>query len=80
MRRCNWVRFLKTSDVIDDVNLVGFQIKDDVMFQVVKSVAPNEEIVAYLQGADCTSSIEQLLQQTTPNVTGTHNTSYIFVS
>lgn len=69
LRHCNWVRFLRTSDVTNDINMVGFKIKDEVMFQVVKTVLPNEEIVAFLQTADDTNTLEQLLKQQTPNLT-----------
>ena len=46
VRHCNWIRFLKTSDVINDVNLVGMKMKNEVVFQTIKTILPNEEIVA----------------------------------
>lgn len=49
VRHCNWVRFLKYSTSFADVNIVGIKIKDEIIFQTVKKILPNEEIVAYLQ-------------------------------
>ena len=49
VRHCNWVRFLKYSTSPADVNIVGIKIKDEIIFQTVKKILPNEEIVAYLQ-------------------------------
>lgn len=68
VRHCNWVRFLKISDVIGDVNMVGFKIKDEIVFQVVKTILPNEEIVAYLQKTDDTFSLEHFFQKQTETV------------
>ena len=52
VRHCNWVRFLKTCDVIDDANVVGVKIKGEIVYQTIKTILPNEEIVAYLQRTD----------------------------
>ncbi|KAL4229844.1 hypothetical protein ACF0H5_010236 [Mactra antiquata] len=71
VRHCNWVRFLKTSDVIDDVNIVGLKIKGEVVFQTVKTILPNEEIVAYLQGPNDHVTLEEFMKAN--NNDSTHN-------
>lgn len=68
VRHCNWVRFLKTSDVTDNVNVVGLKIKGEVVFQTVKTILPNEEIVAYLQRADDNGSIHDVIKPKTENI------------
>ena len=49
VRHCNWVRFLKYSTCLEDANIVGIKVKDEVVFQTVKTILPNEEIVAFLE-------------------------------
>ncbi|WAR00442.1 ZN239-like protein [Mya arenaria] len=58
VRQCNWVRFLKTSDVVDDVNIVGVHVKGEAVFQVLRTVLPNEEIVAYLHRDDSSQTLQ----------------------
>ncbi len=47
VRHCNWVRFLQASDSIDEVNIVGVKLNDQVIFQVVKDILPNTELKAF---------------------------------
>lgn len=69
VRHCNWVRFLQTSDDIDSTNIVGVKVKGEVVFQTVKTILPNEEIVAYLQRADDNIVAENVInKQTTPDM------------
>lgn len=71
MRHCNWVRFLKTSDVIDDANVVGVRAKHETVFQVTRTVLPNEEIVAYLHREGSPLSLTDVLRSSTQNATST---------
>lgn len=48
VRHCNWVRFLRTSsEYTDDVNLVGTKIKGEPMYEAVKTIPANSELVVY---------------------------------
>ena len=64
VRHCNWVRFLKYSPTPSDVNLVGIKVKDEVVFQTVKTILPNEEIVAYLRDPNDETEHEAALPET----------------
>ena len=55
VRHCNWVRFLKYSTSLEEVNIVGIKLKGEVIFQTVKKILPNDEIVAYLEDTTCES-------------------------
>ena len=52
VRHCNWVRFLKTSANLGDVNMIGVKVKGEVIYQTTETILPNEEIVAFLETAD----------------------------
>ena len=47
VRQCNWVRFLRSSNDVCEVNVIA-QIVDSVpMFQVVRPIKVSEELVAF---------------------------------
>ena len=64
VRHCNWVRFLKYSTSHRDVNIVGIKVKDEVVFQTVKTILPNEEIIAYLRDPSDETEHEATLSET----------------
>ena len=64
VRHCNWVRFLKYSSSPGDVNLVGIKVKDEVVFQTVKTILPNEEIIAYLRDPNDETEHEATFSET----------------
>lgn len=47
VRHCNWIRFLKSSNNLDDVNMVGVKVDGEAIFQTVKIIRPNEEVLAF---------------------------------
>lgn len=52
MRHCNWIRFVKSSSNIDDVNFVAVTIKEEPVFQAVKHVKPNDPIVVFFDAEE----------------------------
>ncbi|KAK3107874.1 hypothetical protein FSP39_024142 [Pinctada imbricata] len=50
VRHCNWVRFLKSSTNFKEVNIVGTKSEGAVIFQTIKNIKPNDELIAYF---DC---------------------------
>ena len=49
MRHCNWIRFVKASTNIDDVNIVAVTVKNEPIFQAIKDIKPNDEIVVFFE-------------------------------
>ncbi|XP_049763472.1 zinc finger and SCAN domain-containing protein 22-like [Schistocerca gregaria] len=48
VRHCNWVRFLRAvHEYTEDVNLIGTKIKGEPMYEVVKTIPANSELVVY---------------------------------
>jgi hypothetical protein len=47
VRHCNWLRFLKSSDNVDEVNMVAVKVEGQLLFQTVRPFRPNDEIVVY---------------------------------
>ena len=47
VRHCNWVRFIRSSTNVDDVNTVATKVRDEPLFQIVKEVPPNGELLVY---------------------------------
>ncbi|XP_071455036.1 uncharacterized protein [Hetaerina americana] len=48
VRHCNWVRFLRASPkYTEEVNLIGTKIKGDPVYEVIKPIPPNTELVVY---------------------------------
>jgi len=52
VRHCNWIRFTKSSTNIDDVNVVAVKAKDEPIFQTVKNIKPNDEIIVFYDATD----------------------------
>ncbi|KAK6640602.1 hypothetical protein RUM44_012298 [Polyplax serrata] len=47
-RHCNWVRFLRTSTTYsEDVNVIGTRVKGEPLFEVVKNIPANTELVVF---------------------------------
>ncbi|XP_033226509.1 histone-lysine N-methyltransferase PRDM9-like isoform X2 [Belonocnema kinseyi] len=47
-RQCNWIRFLRIMQTYDDrVNLIGTKSKGEPIFEVIKDVQPDTELVAW---------------------------------
>lgn len=48
VRHCNWVRFVRTTRTYsDDVNVVGTKIKGEPIYEAVKTIGANSELVVY---------------------------------
>ncbi|KAI0225023.1 hypothetical protein LSAT2_023998 [Lamellibrachia satsuma] len=47
VRHCNWVRFVRSSTNVDDVNTVATKVRGQPLFQIVKAVPPNGELLVY---------------------------------
>ena len=47
VRHCNWVRFVKSSTNIAEVNIVGLSVQGDTIFQALKPIHPNDELVVF---------------------------------
>ena len=47
VRHCNWVRFVRSSTNVDDVNIVATKVRGEPLFQIVKEVPPNGELLVY---------------------------------
>ncbi|OWF47824.1 zinc finger protein 629-like [Mizuhopecten yessoensis] len=52
VRHCNWIRFVKSSSKVDDVNFVAVNIKGEPVFQAVKHVTPNDPIVVFFDAEE----------------------------
>ncbi|KAL6420843.1 hypothetical protein ACFW04_014378 [Cataglyphis niger] len=47
-RQCNWIRFLRIVQSYDEqVNLIGTKVKGEPIFEVIKDVQPDTELVAW---------------------------------
>ncbi|XP_011630955.1 uncharacterized protein LOC105423024, partial [Pogonomyrmex barbatus] len=47
-RQCNWIRFLHIVQSYDEqVNLIGTKVKGEPIFEVIKDVQPDTELVAW---------------------------------
>ncbi|XP_022256409.1 zinc finger protein 558-like [Limulus polyphemus] len=50
VRHCNWVRFLRISPIFcPEVNLIGSLVKGEPVYEVIRNVAANTELVAYYE-------------------------------
>ncbi|KAG1668044.1 hypothetical protein GQR58_018098 [Nymphon striatum] len=49
VRHCNWIRFLRVSNTPNsaDVNLVGIKVYGEPVYEIVKTVRPNTELVVF---------------------------------
>ncbi|KAJ9582161.1 hypothetical protein L9F63_003503, partial [Diploptera punctata] len=48
VRHCNWVRFLRAASTYsDEVNLIGTKVKGEPIYEAVKSIPANSELVVY---------------------------------
>ncbi|KAL1139318.1 hypothetical protein AAG570_006304, partial [Ranatra chinensis] len=48
VRHCNWVRFLRTAPTYSEqVNIIGTKIKGEPIYEAVKNIAANSELVVY---------------------------------
>ncbi|GIY49868.1 zinc finger protein 45 [Caerostris darwini] len=50
VRHCNWIRFLKSSPTLsNEVNLLGTLVKGEPVFEAVRTIPSNTELVVYLE-------------------------------
>ncbi|XP_076325077.1 uncharacterized protein LOC143233077 isoform X2 [Tachypleus tridentatus] len=50
VRHCNWVRFLRVSSTFcPEVNLIGSLVKGEPVYEIIRNVAPNTELVVYYE-------------------------------
>ena len=49
VRHCNWVRFLRSSNSMADVNIEAMIVDGDPVFRTLKSIAPNEELCTFFE-------------------------------
>ncbi|KAK7591168.1 hypothetical protein V9T40_002781 [Parthenolecanium corni] len=48
VRHCNWIRFLKIATKFsEDVNIIGTKIKSEPIYEAVKTIPANSELVVY---------------------------------
>ncbi|KAB7499259.1 Zinc finger protein [Armadillidium nasatum] len=48
-RSCNWIRFLKVTPFYNqDVNILGRRFGDEVIFEVIRNISLNGELIAFL--------------------------------
>ncbi|PSN30671.1 hypothetical protein C0J52_25576, partial [Blattella germanica] len=48
VRHCNWVRFLRAASTYsEEVNLIGTKVKGEPLYEAVKSIPANSELVVY---------------------------------
>ncbi|XP_035223175.1 zinc finger protein 558-like [Stegodyphus dumicola] len=53
IRHCNWIRFLRCSSTLsNDVNLLGTLVKGEPVFETIRTVPSNTELVVYLELGD----------------------------
>ncbi|KAJ8316390.1 hypothetical protein KUTeg_006404 [Tegillarca granosa] len=52
VRHCNWIRFIKSSTDISSVNMIATRVKDQPVYQTIKLIKPNDEIVVFFDVQD----------------------------
>ncbi|XP_076373869.1 PR domain zinc finger protein 5-like isoform X2 [Tachypleus tridentatus] len=52
VRHCNWVRFLRISPTFcPEVNLIGSLVEGEPIYEVIRNVAANTELIAYYEAS-----------------------------
>lgn len=51
VRRCNWVRFCKSSDTLDVANIFATRINGKVTYRTLRMIKPNDEIVVFFSAS-----------------------------
>lgn len=71
VRHCNWVRFLRCSQTLStDVNLLGTIVKGEPVYEAIRTINPNCELVVYLE--DTEDSRNPMTVLTCRNLTAAH--------
>lgn len=53
VRHCNWIRFLRcSSSLSNDVNLIGSLVKGEPVFETIRTVPSNTELVVFFENGD----------------------------
>lgn len=53
VRHCNWIRFLRcSSSLSNDVNLLGSLVKGEPVFETMRTVPSNTELLVYFENCD----------------------------
>ena len=51
VRRCNWVRFCKSSDTLDVANIFATCVNGKVTYRTLRMIKPNDEIVVFFSAS-----------------------------
>lgn len=51
VRHCNWIRFSKSSTNIKDVNFLATIVQGEPLYQTIRQIKPNDEIVVFFDQA-----------------------------
>lgn len=65
VRRCNWVRFCKSSDKLELSNIFALCSEGKITYQTLRAIKPNDEIVVFFNSSSVQSdeSIKQEIKQ-----------------
>lgn len=65
VRRCNWVRFCKSSDKLELSNIFASCSEGKITYQTLRAIKPNDEIVVFFNSSSVQSdeSIKQEIKQ-----------------
>ncbi|CAL1269325.1 unnamed protein product [Larinioides sclopetarius] len=76
VRHCNWIRFLKSSPSLNnEVNLLGSLVKGEPVFEAIRTIPSNTELVVYLENsgeADGSSLRSQMSLMACRTLTAAH--------
>ncbi|GFU98039.1 zinc finger protein 227 [Trichonephila clavipes] len=76
VRHCNWIRFLKNSPTLtNEVNLLGSLVKGEPVFEAIRTIPSNTELVVYLENsgdADDSSLRSQMSLMACRTLTAAH--------
>ncbi|XP_077868720.1 uncharacterized protein LOC102801299 [Saccoglossus kowalevskii] len=64
IRHCNWIRYLRNVDKIENANMVAMKIKGQPVYNVTKVIPSNSEILVYFSTTD--HSMSSILKDTSP--------------
>ncbi|XP_052060500.1 zinc finger protein 235-like [Mytilus californianus] len=63
VRHCNWIRFSKSSGNINDVNFIAAIVKDQPIYQTIRPVKPNDEIVVFFDHVNIQSEADDTIEE-----------------
>ena len=63
VRHCNWIRFSKSSGNINDVNFIAAIVKDQPVYQAIRPVKPNDEIVIFFDHVNDQHEADETIEE-----------------